>query len=175
MRDTGRGAFGASAAAAAVGAACGFLVQLILSNRGSAPFVPPLSLPLTLALMAIVLVVFALRLRRALTRGSGAVNPFHAVRLLATARAGLVVGGLFGGFGGGLLLSFIGRSVPAPAATWLPMALVLAAGAALIGGAAFAERICRLPPGDDPDDAEGGAVGPADDRGPADQAAFRLR
>ncbi|EYT56499.1 hypothetical protein H490_0101105 [Leucobacter sp. UCD-THU] len=159
------------AAAAAMGAAAGLLVQFVLSNRGHAPLVPPLSLPLTLVLVAAVLLVFALRLRRALKRGPGAVNPFQAVRLLVASRAAQLVGGMLGGFGGGLALSLLGRSVPAPTATWLPMLLTLAAGAVLTGCALFAEHCCRVPPGDD--DADPDTADPAPGRGPADQTAFR--
>ncbi|WP_076623850.1 DUF3180 family protein [Leucobacter chironomi] len=163
----------ALAAAAAVGAAAGLLAQFVLSNRGHAPLVPPLSLPLTLVLVAAVLLVFALRLRRALKKGAGAVNPFQAVRLLVASRAAQIVGALLGGFGGGLALSLLGRSVPAPTATWLPMLLTLIAGAVLTGCALFAEHCCRVPPSDD--DAEAEDADPAPDAGPADQAAFRRR
>ena len=168
-----RPGLGALAAAAIMGAAAGLLVQFALSSRGQSPMVPPLSLPLTLVLVAAVLIVFALRLRRALKKGPGAVNPFQAVRLLAASRAGQLVGGLLGGFGGGLALSLLGRSVPAPTATWLPMLLTLVAGAVLTGCALYAEHCCRLPPGDD--DPESGGADPAPGQGAADQAAFRER
>lgn len=173
MRPAERGSPAALAAAAAVGAAVGLLVQFVLSNRGHAPLVPPLSLPLTLGLLAVVLLVFALRLRRALKKGPGAVNPFHAVRLLVASRAAQLVGSLLGGFGGGLALSLIGRSVPAPTASWLPMLLTLIAGAVLTASALFSEHCCRVPPGDD--DAELDDADPAPGAGPADQAAFRKR
>ncbi|QBE48380.1 DUF3180 family protein [Leucobacter triazinivorans] len=150
------------------GAVLGVLVQIALSNRGSPPLVPPFSLPASLALIAVVLLVFGIRLRRALRRGPGAVNPFQAVRLLAAARAGQLVGAALGGFGGGLAIAVLGRSVPAPPQTWLPMLLVLLAGAVLIGCAVYAERCCRVPPGDDAED-----TGTDPEPGPADQAAFR--
>ncbi|MFC6236077.1 DUF3180 family protein, partial [Leucobacter soli] len=74
---------------AVAGLAIGLLVQLVRSAQGSPPLVPPLSLAATLLVIAAVLVVLAILLRRAVLRTSGrAVNPFHAVRLLAVARAG---------------------------------------------------------------------------------------
>lgn len=157
-------------AAAAMGAAVGLVVQFALSSRGAPPLVPPLSLSASLAILAAVLLIFGLRLHRQVRRRPGAVNPFHAVRLLVTARAGQLVGGCFGGFGAGLLLSLAGRSIAAPTATWLPMAFVVIAAAALIACAAIAEHLCRVPPGDDGADDDSG-IEPG--RGPADQTAYR--
>lgn len=158
-------------AVAAMGAAVGLLVQFALSNRGHAPFSPPLSLSASLVLVAGVLLVFGLRLRRQIRNRPGAVDPFHAVRLLVTARAGQIVGALFGGFGAGLLLSLTGRSVAAASATWVPMMLVVVAGAALLASAAIVEHWCRVPPGDETE--EDGGIDP--ERGPADQAVYRDR
>lgn len=154
---------------AAVAAVLGALVQFALSNRGAPPLVPPLSLPASLVLIALVLVLFGIRLRRALQKGPGAVNPFQAVRLLAAARAGQLVGALLGGFGGGLALAILGRTVPPPPPTWIPMLLVLLGGAVLVGCAAYAESCCRVPPGGD--EAEDAGADP--EPGPADQTAFR--
>ncbi len=153
-----------------MGAAIGLLTQFVLSNRGAPPLVPPLSLPVTLVLIGAVLLGFGIRLRRTVAKRAGDVNPFHAVRLLAAARAGQLVGGLLGGFGAGLALSLLGRSIPAPTATWLPMLLAFVGGAILVACAAVAEHLCRVPPGgDDADSAEHDA----DPSGPVDQAAFR--
>ncbi len=135
-------------AAAAMGVAIGLVLQFALAGRGSGAFVPPLSLAIMLALIAVVLLALGIRLRRAVLKRAGDVNPFHAVRLLATARAGQLVGGLLGGFGGGLWLALLGRSVPAPTGTWLPDVLVLVAGALLVACAAITEHLCRVPPGD---------------------------
>lgn len=155
-------------AAAAMGVAIGLVVQFALSGRGSAPFVPPLSLAVMLVLIAAVLLTLGIRLRRAVLKRAGDVNPFHAVRLLATARAGQLVGGLLGGFGGGLALSLLGRSVPAPATTWVPMLVVLGGGIVLIVCAAITEHLCRVPPGDGERTEETG-----EEPGPAGQAAYR--
>ncbi len=158
-------------AAAAIGVAIGLVVQFALSSRGNPPLVPPLSLPATLVLISAILLGFGIRLRRNVAKRAGAVNPFHAVRLLAAARAGQLVGAALGGFGGGLALSLLGRSVPAPTATWLPMVLALAGGVVLVAGAMIAERLCRVPPGE----SGGEEAGPEGEPGPADQAAYRQR
>lgn len=148
---------------AVVGIAIGLLVQFARSSQGQAPLVPPVSLAFTLLVIAAVLLVLAILLHRAVRSGDSSssensngsrnrqprrrpVNPFHAVRLLAGARAGQFAGALFGGFGGGLALQLLARSVMPPSATWLPMILVLGAGAALVVCGVIAEWLCRVPP-----------------------------
>ncbi|MFF8818466.1 MULTISPECIES: DUF3180 family protein [Leucobacter] len=135
----------------AVGAALALLIQAWLSSRGRPSILLPYSMAITLIALAVVLVVLGLRLRKHVAKGTGAVNPFQAVRLLATARAGQLVGAVFAGFGGGLLLSLLGRSVPAPTPTWLPMLVTALAGVVLLVCALVTERLCRVPPSDDPE------------------------
>lgn len=168
MRETDQTKPLAIVAAAAIGAAIGLVVQFGLSGRGAPPLVPPLSLTVMLVLIAAVLLTLGIRLRRNVVKRPGAINPFHAVRLLVTARAAQLVGGLLGGFGGGLALSLLGRTVPAPTGTWVPMVLAFAGGVVLVVCAAITEHLCRVPPGD------GDAPDAADpEPGPADQAAYR--
>lgn len=142
--------------AGSAGTVIGYAVEFFLSSRGRPPLVPPYSMSLALVALAIVLLVLGVRLRKQKAKGTGAVNPFQAVRLLALARAGELVGSLFGGLGAGMLLSLVGRSVPASLGTWLPMLTTMLTGAALVVCAIVAERQCRIPPGsNDDDDAEG--------------------
>lgn len=138
-------------ASAAVGFGLALIVQAWLSARGRASLVLPYSLAATLVLVAVVLIVLALRLRRQLATGTGAVNPFQAVRLLATARAAQIVGAVFFGVGAGLLASLIGRAVPALAPTWLPMLVTAIAALVLLVCALITEHLCRIPPSEDPD------------------------
>ncbi|KAM9862943.1 hypothetical protein ACI1US_01183 [Leucobacter sp. BZR 635] len=136
---------------AAVAAAVALFIQAWLSSRGRPSLVLPYSMAVTLVALAILLIVLGLRLRTHVAKGIGAVNPFHAVRLLATARAGQIVGATFAGFGGGLLLSLLGRSVPAPVPTWLPMLVTGLAAIALLVCAIITEHLCRVPPGGEDD------------------------
>lgn len=129
--------------------ALGLAVEFIVSSRGQAPLVPPYSMSVTLVLLAALLIVLGLRLKRNMAKGTGAVNPFQAVRLLATARAGQIVGVVFAGLGGGVLMSLAWRTVPAPAAIWLPMLATAVGGAALLICAIITERMCKVPPGDE--------------------------
>ena len=138
---------------AVVGIGAGLLVQIARSTAGQGALVPPLSLALTMLVMAAVLIVLGIALRRAVTRASGKpVNPFHAVRLLAGSKAGQFAGALLGGFGGGLLLQLLTRSVMPGAELWLPMLFVVFAGVVLVVCGVITESLCRVPPseGDEP-------------------------
>ncbi len=137
-----------------LGGALGLSVQFIVASRGHSPLVPPYSMAVTLVLLAALLIVLGLRLKRHIAKGTGAVDPFHAVRLLATSRAGQIVGALFAGLGGGMLLSLVGRTVPAPVSIWLPMLATALGGVALLVCAILSERMCRVPPGNDAEDGE---------------------
>lgn len=145
---------------AVVGAGVGALVQVQRSAVGAPPLVPPLSLAATLAVLAGVLLVLGILLRRAVThRAERMVNPFHAVRLLAASRASQFVGALFGGFGVGALLPLGARSVPAPSATWAPILAAALTGAVLLVVGLLVEHWCRVPPSDD-EDGEGADTEP---------------
>lgn len=152
---------------AATGLAVGLLVQFARSAAGQSPLAPPYSLPATMVVLGAVLLTLAVLLRRRVSRTTaGPVNPFQAVRVLAAARASQFVGGLIGGFGGGLLLSLAGRSVPTSVSIWLPMVATLIAAVALLVCGVIAERLCRVPPQDHDEASDS-------DRGtdPADQPA----
>lgn len=147
-----------------IGIGAGMLLQFGRSAQGAAPLVPPISLAFTLVLLGVILVTLGVALRRAVTRKSGkAVDPFHAVRLLAGARAGQFVGALIGGFGGGLALQLLTRSVMPPAPTWVPMVLVFGGGLVLTACAYIAELLCRVPPTDSDDTTESGLADPEPD------------
>lgn len=132
-----------------IGLGVGLLLQFLQSSRGMAPFVPPLSLSFTLLVLGAVLVTLGVALRRAVTRRSTSqVNPFHAVRLLAGARAGQIVGALLAGFGAGLALQLLTRTVLPPATTWVSPVLVFAGGIVLLVCGVIAEMLCKVPPKD---------------------------
>lgn len=161
---------------AVVGAVIGLIVQFVRSSRGLAPFVPPTSLAATLVVVAAVLIVLAVILHRAVKPADDEprpqrkpVNPFHAVRLLAGARAGQFAGSLFGGFGAGLALQLLTRSVMPPAHTWFPMLLVLGSGIALAVCGMIAEWLCRVPPSGPDTGSEGGGEPGGTDPGAASE------
>lgn len=153
---------------AGVALAAALIIQFGLARSGRSPLVPTYSIVIALFAIALVLLAFGVRLKRMIADTKRLVDPFHAVRVLVAARAGALVGSLFGGFGAGLALSLLGRSVPAATTIWLPMAAVGVAGLFLYVCGVIVERWCRVPPGDDETRAsEDGETGPES------QAAYR--
>lgn len=146
------------------GSAVGFLTQVALSSFGKPPLVPPISLALTLLMLGAVLVTLAVLLRRAVAQeGAGHVNPFHAVRLLAAAKASQFAGALLGGFALGLLVQVLTRSVVPSASTWAPMLASVIAAILLVIFAALAEHLCKVPPSDPDDNGQSGTTLPEGD------------
>lgn len=141
---------------AAVGASLALFLQAWLSSRGRPSLIPPYSMSVMLIALAVLLIVLGVRLRKNIAKGVGAVNPFQAVRLLATARAGQIVGSTFAGFGSGLPLSLLTRSVPAPVETWLPMLATAITAIVLLACALFTEHLCKVPPGENDDNGDEG-------------------
>lgn len=145
---------------AVVGFGIGYLVQIALSAAGNPPLVPPFSLPATLLTVSLILLGFALGLRRSITGvNKKLVNPFTAVRIVAAAKASILSGALFAGFALGILLYFFLRTVPPQADAWWPViATALAALVQLVIGV-VSEYLCRVPPtdGDEVNASHGGA------------------
>lgn len=135
------------------GLVAGFLLELAAAASGSPIVVPPLTLPLTLVAVGVIVVILAWPIRQS-TRGNGngrPVNPFFAMRVAVLAKASSFSGSLLLGAGLGIVLYLLSRSVlPAVASVWL--AAATAAGAAvLLAGGLVAEHFCTLPPGSDSD------------------------
>jgi hypothetical protein len=143
---------------AVAGGCVGALIQLWRSRTGLATLATPYSLPVTMVVLAAVLIILGVRIRRALSsEKKKPINPFTAVRLLAAARAGQCVGGVFCGISLGLFIVLLFRSVMPPLPLWLPTLISAAAALVLIICAAITERLCKIPPTDsDDDDGNGG-------------------
>jgi hypothetical protein len=129
-----------------------YLVQLLFQTRGEYIFVPPISLPVTLFVVAIVVVVLAIPVRRAVNGKKNArVDPFYASRIVALAKATTYVGALLTGGGAGILVFVIARPV-APPLGMVTSSIALIVTAILLSAAGLiAESFCTLPP-DDPED-----------------------
>lgn len=132
------------------GLVVGFLAELAAASFGVPILVPPISLPLTLAVIGILIVILAWPVRRS-TRGTGRppVNPFVALRIAVLAKASSLSGALVLGVGLGIAVYILTRSV-VPAVSTLWLAIATAVGAAiLLAGGLVAEHFCTLPPRDD--------------------------
>ncbi|WP_166980346.1 DUF3180 domain-containing protein [Paramicrobacterium fandaimingii] len=141
----------------AIGIVAGFLTEMALTASGSAVFVPPLSLALTLVVVGGIVVGFSIPIRRSVTGTSKRrVDPFQAMRIVSLARASSWSGSLFLGLALGAGAYMITRTVwPGVASVWLTAAMALGS-ALLIAAGLVAEHLCRLPKDedDDPDSAE---------------------
>ncbi|MFC5929493.1 DUF3180 domain-containing protein [Cryobacterium melibiosiphilum] len=133
-----------------LGFVLGLLVEIAAAASGRAIIVPPVTLPLTLIVVGIVVVILAWPIRQ-VTRGRGRrlVDPFRAMRVAVLAKASSLSGSLVLGAGLGIVAFILTRSVvPAVALLWLAIATAFGAGILLVGGL-VAEKFCTLPPDDD--------------------------
>jgi hypothetical protein len=140
------------------GLVVGFLLELAATAWGSPLIIPPFTLPIALVLIAVILVVLAWPIRQA-TRGraSRRVDPFKAMRIALLAKASSLSGTLLLGFGLGIVLFILTRSVvPAVTSLWLAIGMAFGSVVLLVGGL-VAEHFCTLPPDDDHDHDNGGA------------------
>lgn len=135
-----------------------YLLQMLFQSRGEFIFVPPISLPVTLFLLAIIVVVMAIPVRRAVNGKKNAkVDPFYAARIVALAKATTYVGALLTGGGAGILVFIIFRPI-APPLGMITASIALIITAALLAAAGLvAESFCTLPP-DDPENEAAGDV-----------------
>ena len=154
-----------------IGAGAGLLIQTYRSGVGHAPLSPPLSFPASLLVLAVVLLILASRLKKALgSERTTVVNPFHAIRLLAAARAAQFTGSLCAGFGLGLIVTIVDRMTQLSFTVWLPMVLTTVFGAVLVAAGVIAENACRIPP-EDGDEEE--AAEPEEGTAPGSVSAYR--
>ncbi|UFS59074.1 DUF3180 domain-containing protein [Subtercola endophyticus] len=135
------------------GALIGFFLEIGLASAGQPIISLPLSLSITLVAAGAIVVVLAVPIARAI-RGTNPnpINPFRAMRVAVLAKASSMVGSLIAGFGLGIVVYLLSRSVvPAVSSLWTSIAAAVA-GAILLACGLVAEKLCTLPPEDkDPD------------------------
>ena len=138
------------------GLVIGFLVELAAAGSGIAVFIPPLSLPITLVAIAVIVIAFAIPIRRAThSKTRTRIDPFRAMRVAVLAKACSLSGALLTGSGIGVLAYLLSRSVlPASGSIWLAVAATVGA-AILLAAGLVAEYLCTLPPEDDDTKPEG--------------------
>jgi Protein of unknown function (DUF3180) len=131
------------------GVVAGYLIDLAVVTAGGNAIVPPLSLPVTLVGVAALVVAFAWPIRRAVKgKATKHLDPFRAMRTAVLAKACSLSGALVLGFGIGITLFLLTRSVVPPVDTvWLALATAIGA-ALLLAGGLLAESFCTLPPDD---------------------------
>lgn len=131
------------------GLVLGYLGDLATVSAGGKAIVPPLSLPVTLTGVAIMVVALAWPIRRAVKgKTTKHLDPFRAMRTAVLAKACSLSGALVLGFGIGITLFLVTRSVlPSAETVWLALATAIGA-ALLLAGGLIAEYFCTLPPDD---------------------------
>jgi hypothetical protein len=142
---------GVLAVLALLGAAVGFTVDHFLTVSGHATFTPSIFLPVLLVVLAVVVVLLALPVRRSV-RGGTRIDPFRALRAATLARASSLLGAILLGFGAGLGAYLWSRPVAPPVGSTVATIAVVVGSIVLIAAALLAEQFCTLPK--DPDDRE---------------------
>ena len=138
-----------------LGLVVGFLGEFAAASSGLAVFVPPLTLPITLVAVAIIVVAFAVPIRRAVRgRSSRRIDPFQATRIVVLAKACGLSGALLTGAGIGILIFIFTRDVLPASNAVLLTALGTAGAVVLLVAGLVAEYFCTLPPDDKDDDPE---------------------
>ncbi|MEO7017813.1 MAG: DUF3180 domain-containing protein [Leifsonia sp.] len=142
-------------ALAVAGAVVGFLTELAAAGAGLAVFIPPLTLPITLIAIAVIVVAFAVPIRRATHPAEGRtprrIDPFQAMRVVVLAKACSLSGALLTGVGIGFLVYLLSRDVLPATSPLLLTAAATLGSAILLAAGLIAEHMCTLPP-DDKDD-----------------------
>jgi hypothetical protein len=139
-----------------------YLLELLAQSVGSNVVVPPLSLTLTVAALAIAVVLLAIPVRRSVTgKRTALIDPFYALRVAVLAKASSLTGALLVGAAAGILIFLLGRPIPPTfAMSSLAISQIFAA-ALLVTAGLIAEFLCTLPPQDRDDPREKGLREPA--------------
>ncbi len=136
--------------AAIAGMTVGYLAQSILVSHGLAMLVPPLTLPATLVIAAVALLVLAWPVRQSVRGKRPPVNQLMASRVAVLAKASTLSGALLTGFTAGLGYFALTRTVIPGGSTIVLLVVAVVAAVLLLVAGLVAERFCTLPP-DDPD------------------------
>jgi hypothetical protein len=130
-------------------------LETALTSAGRPILSPPITLPIALAAIGVIVIALALPIRRLTSGKSKApIDPFYATRVVVLAKASALSGSLLLGAGIGVLIYLLSRSgVPAVGSVAPAVALIVGSGILLAAGL-VAEHMCTLPP-DDQDDDEG--------------------
>lgn len=158
---------------AVIGGIVAALVQAALASSGRPIVMIPVTLPIALTAIGVVVVIMAVPIRRTTRRppermaaispqptlDRGPVDPFYATRVLTLAKSCALAGALLTGVGAGALIYILTRSVTPPLGSTTSAASGLVGAAVLLACGLVAEAMCRIPPGDDDDDEDDGPPG----------------
>lgn len=139
----------------AIGAAAGFLVQVVLAAGSLPKFRPEYTLALSLLFIAGIALALAVPIRRA-TRAKvrTRIDPFHATRVVLFAKASSLAGALLTGAAAGLLAELLARNGGLNTDSLLRSLAVLGGAVAVLAAGLIGEYLCTVPPDDDDHDAD---------------------
>lgn len=141
--------------AAAIGAVVGFFLNHLLTIGGQPTFNPAVTMPVFLVVLAVIVVVLALPVRRA-TRGGASVNPFRAVRIAMLAKSSSLVGALLGGFAIGLGMFLMTRPIGPQVGSTVSVIATIVSAAVLVVAGVLAEHMCTIRKDDDDESPDAG-------------------
>lgn len=139
-----------------IGLVIGFLLEIAFAASGAPILVPPVTLALTLILLAAVVVSLAWQVRQSSRRKVlRRIDPFWAMRVAVLSKATSLAASLLLGSALGIVLYILTRSVvPAVTSLWLAIGMAIG-GAVMLAAGLVAEHFCTLPPDDDTDESGG--------------------
>ncbi len=141
---------------AALGGVTGAFLETALAAGGRPIVLPPLTLAVALLAIGVIVILLAVPIRRLTTgKSKEQIDPYYATRVLMLAKASALSGSLLTGFGVGITIFLLTRSVlPGVGSVGLALSTLLGAGALLVAGL-IAEHMCTIPPSDDGDGESG--------------------
>ncbi len=143
---------------AIVGAGAGWLLEVILTATGAAAAYGPFTLALSLAVIGVLVLLFAAPVRRAARdRDNHRVDPFYATRVVILAKASSIAGSLIFGAVLSILGYLVTRAVVAAVGSIFSSGACLAGAVVLVVCGLVAENMCSIPP----DDKDKGEKNPA--------------
>lgn len=136
---------------AAIGFAVAYLGELLVQSNGGLAIVPPITLEVSLVVIALAIVGMAIPVRRRITgKRKQPLDPFYAVRVAVLAKASALTGAILLGAGSGIVLFLLGRPVLPAWGLLTPAVGLVVCSLILVVAGLIAEWMCVLPP-DDPD------------------------
>lgn len=132
---------------AVIGAAIGWVLEVVTVSMGRPIAIPPVTLSVALVLIAGIVVGMAVPVWR-VVRGTAKkrIDPFYATRVVVLAKASSMAGALLGGSALAVTTFVLTRSqLPAVGSVALAVAASVCSIVLLVAGL-IAEKMCTLPP-----------------------------
>jgi hypothetical protein len=134
---------------AIVGAGVGWLLDVILMAAGAAVASLPFTLALSLAVIGVLVLVFAVPVRRAVRdRENHTVDPFYATRVVVLAKASSIAGSLLFGAALSIVAYLLTRAVVAAVGSIFSSGACVVGAVVLVVCGLVAESMCSIPPED---------------------------